>query len=128
MRFYRVFGGDEFGGPRPKINGKPTNPQVGDTLKGVFATPHLSCVAQMVAWCDDHATCNECEGNSVVLEIEATEWKVPTKTEKTGHNVKTDLDEVIIIEGTVVKVWEPRDLLRGLPYPGLFSIMSWEEK
>ena len=75
--------------------------------EGLYATPHIHCVANMLAWHNDLAF--EREGghisNSYVLLIETKEGDYyhpqPTKC----FNKKVDEDEVLIRKGKIVKIY-----------------------
>ena len=106
--FYRVYSRDSFAqfGYYERNTGKAW--KVGDTIQGLYATPHLECAANMVAWNNDKAW--EVEGgisNSYILVIEADDYFNPCPA--SCYNERTDRDEVVIRKGKVKAIYTPKD-------------------
>lgn len=97
--FYRVVGGEVFG------VGLPT-PKVGETLEGVFATPHPECAQAILAWENDFALETQGGGSWAALLVLEGEGRPVLPGEKTGHNPRTDRDEVVITKARVVGVFD----------------------
>lgn len=98
----------------------------GDIVKNVYATPHIGCVANMLAWHNDKVW--EVEGGhsseSFVVVIESNNYYRPPRNE--NYNKDTDKDEVIIREGVVLKKYNPKEFVNNykIPVMGIYSFLN----
>jgi|GEM_PF-4674552 len=108
--FYRVYSHDYFSqfGDFEKINKKnwKENEEF-DIPEGLYATPHIHCVANMLAWHNDLAF--EREGghisNSYVLLIETKEGDYCHPPPNRNYDKTVDEDEVLIYKGKIKKIY-----------------------
>lgn len=84
--------------------------KVGDIVKNKFASPNVKCVAYMLGWNNDIAF--EYDGGFAgqkVLIIEAIDYTTNVGKYKTGHDPRTDKDEVFIYEGIIKEILTPEN-------------------
>ncbi len=81
-------------------------PEVGDVVKGVYATPHAECVARMCGHNNDHAyDWSGGYSRSYVLKFEDLSEEDYYRPEPNPRYAeKYDLDEVIIREGVISEI------------------------
>ena len=108
--FYRVYSHDyfaQFGQYEWANNKKWKENEEFDIPDGLYATPHIHCAANMLAWHNDMAF--EREGghisNSYVLLIETKEGDYCHPQPNRNFNKKVDEDEVLIYKGKVIKIY-----------------------
>lgn len=81
-------------------------PEVGDVVRGVYATPHTECVARMCGHNNDLAyDWSGGHSRSYVLVFEGLGEEDYYRPEPNSrYDSKYDLDEVIIREGTISEI------------------------
>lgn len=110
MIFYRVYSHDYFAqfGRYERINNKnwEENEEF-DIPEGLYASPHLHCVANMLAWHNDMAYEREGGGlsNSYVLLIETKEGDYCHPLPNNNYDKRVDEDEVLIYKGKIIKIY-----------------------
>lgn len=73
--------------------------------KGLFCTPNVECVSNMVRWSYDQAQCGyEKLGAGYLMVIDAQEYHSPLNSEKVNHWDVTDKEELVVTKGEVIKV------------------------
>lgn len=101
MIVYRVVGGGAFGG-YGETCWRNTGYRFNNSA--VFCTPNASCAKEMVEASQRWAQQSKVPNRAKVLVIQASRVRNPHDTEKFGHSVLTDEDEMILVEGVVVDV------------------------
>lgn len=110
MIFYRVYSYDYFSqfGDYERINKKKWKENEEFNIpEGLYATPHIHCAANMLAWHNDMAY--EREGghisNSYVLLIETKEGDYYHPQPNSNYDKTVDEDEVLIYKGKIIKIY-----------------------
>jgi hypothetical protein len=126
MTFFRVYGGPVFG-DFVKISSR-LDVSKGDVVSDVFGTPHKACAAYMVTW--NHAKFSVRwgrGGNSAqrILTVDTDDFYRPTDV--SDNDPRTDKDQVVIRNGTVVSVSKPSDFFTGRDASDFYSAWngSW---